>query len=424
MTRTRSSLSYQRAEVLEKHKAVKAERKKVGLPVFEGGGLGSPTGMPIWLDPLDFGLRFGEVLATIDNHGYCPEGWPGIRHAYRDQYRKMGVMARDEQFNENDGSRGLIYRVTAALLGYQFALLQEQSVEVPDHPIAVMPDGCYGPFLEAVEDAGGEAILVPCDAEHNYFQGVRAVLESGMKVSMVFVNSFHNPSGVGCTPEELEWLVEEANERNFLILSDRTYSELAFPGIGTPQLSIFNVPGAWEVAYEIFTLSKIYNIARWRIGGGLGRKKFVRMVDQVKSKHGYGLSLLAEIAGHIIITNYSHSVGEQAKRFAERAHLWASYLPGAQVPPGGMFLWYDVTHILRALRIDDSAELCDHIMKTTGVEWWSGLGFATPKQGQTKVRISLGQPLDAIHAGAEQLIRGGIISRDDQGSSGWQLIKA
>ena len=82
-------------------------------------------------------------------------------------------------------------------------------------------------------------------------------------------------------------IVRLAQHHGTLVVHDFAYADLGFDGYKPP--SILQVEGAKEVAVEIFSLSKSYNMAGWRVGFCLGNPKMIAALARIKSYLDYGV---------------------------------------------------------------------------------------------------------------------------------------
>ena len=83
----------------------------------------------------------------------------------------------------------------------------------------------------------------------------------------------HNPTGECVDLEFMTRMVEFAREHDVLLVHDFAYAELGFDGYEPP--SLLQVPGAKDVAVEIYSLTKSFSMAGWRVGFMLGNPEVV-----------------------------------------------------------------------------------------------------------------------------------------------------
>ncbi|MGH7197893.1 MAG: aminotransferase class I/II-fold pyridoxal phosphate-dependent enzyme, partial [Candidatus Omnitrophota bacterium] len=123
---------------------------------------------------------------------------------------------------------------------------------------ALVPDPCYPPYKSGTLFAGGEAHLLPLKEENRFLPDLESVPDRVLKkAKIIFVNYPNNPTGAVAPRPFYEKLVSWASRHQILIASDLAYSEVYF-GKEKP-LSIFEIPGARDVAIEFHSLSKTCN---------------------------------------------------------------------------------------------------------------------------------------------------------------------
>ncbi|GIU88050.1 MAG: hypothetical protein KatS3mg009_2565 [Acidimicrobiia bacterium] len=83
-------------------------------------------------------------------------------------------------------------------------------------------------------------------------------------------------------------LVAFAREREMVVVHDFAYADLGFDGYQPP--SILQVPGGKDVAVELYTLTKSFSMAGWRMGFLVGNAEIVAALAKLKSYLDYGSS--------------------------------------------------------------------------------------------------------------------------------------
>ena len=116
----------------------------------------------------------------------------------------------------------------------------------------------------------------------------------------VLVLSFpHNPTTLTVGIEFFEEAVAIARDRGYLIIHDLAYADLVFEGGRAP--SILEVAGAKDVAVEMFSMSKSYSMAGWRVGFCVGNREAVAALTRLKSYLDYGIFQPVQIASIIAL---------------------------------------------------------------------------------------------------------------------------
>ncbi len=168
-----------------------------------------------------------------------------------------------------------------ALLGPGDAAL----VPSPSYPIHI-----WGPIL-----AGADVRHVRLGPEQDFFANLVDSWEQCWPRPRVIVLSFpHNPTTTCVDLDFMTRMVEFARSHDVLLVHDFAYSDTSFDGYEPP--SILQVPGATDVAVELYTLTKSFSMAGWRVGFLLGNAEVVAALAKLKSYLDYGTFQPIQIA--------------------------------------------------------------------------------------------------------------------------------
>lgn len=213
------------------------------------------------------------------------------------------------------------------------------------------------------------------------------------RVKLMWINYPHMPTGASGSKEILEELVAFAKKHQLILINDNPYSHILNPN----PLSILKVEGGMEVALELNSLSKTFNMPGWRIGMALGRADWIEAILKVKSNMDSGMFLGIQ-KGAIAALNLPNSwFSDLNEIYTNRRKLvWKmADLLGLDYDPNatGLFVWAKVPE-------DKSAEeLVDGLLYDKNIFITPGKIFGS--EGNTYVRFSLCMPefkiLEAIN---------------------------
>ncbi|MNK01318.1 LL-diaminopimelate aminotransferase [compost metagenome] len=150
----------------------------------------------------------------------------------------------------------------------------------------LVPNPGYPTYAAAVKLAGASVIHYELSETNDWepdFDALEQMDLSGVK--MIWTGYPHMPTGAKGSRQMFEKLVAFAKKHSLLIVNDNPYSFV----LNEDQLSVFQVEGAKEVALELNSLSKTFNMAGWRVGMVLGNKDLVATVLKVKSNMDSGM---------------------------------------------------------------------------------------------------------------------------------------
>jgi alanine-synthesizing transaminase len=248
--------------------------------------------------------------------------------------------------------------------------------------VAVVPKPSYPIHHAAPRLAGATVVTAPVG------EGIDGAIAAAVeqRARVVVVSYPHNPTTAVVTLDELQRLVDAAREHDFLVVHDFAYADIAFDGYQPP--SILQAEGALECAVELYSLTKSFSMAGWRVGFVSGRPDVVAALAKLKSYLDYGTFQPIQIAAIVALreaVNYPHEVCEiyRARRDALCAGLdragWH-----VEPPRGTMFVWAPLPERFRELR---SLEFALLLARDGGVAVSPGIGFG--EGGDGHVRFAL-----------------------------------
>ena len=244
----------------------------------------SASATPISHLPSSRSRSSSEAAHNPRNHRYsASKGIPNLRLAAATLYkRKFGVdLDPDTQVLNTIGAKeGLSHLMWVLLEPGDSAL-----VPSPSYPIHI-----HAPIL-----AGASVTRVPMGADEDLFANLEEAWERAQPKPRVVILSFpHNPTTATVDLGFMERVVGFAREHELLVVHDFAYADLAFDGYEPP--SILQVPGAEEVAVELYTLTKSFSMAGWRVGFVVGNAAVVGALARLKSWLDYGTFQPIQIA--------------------------------------------------------------------------------------------------------------------------------
>src|SRR5580698_6076353 len=236
--------------------------------------------------------KLAEAARNPRNHRYsASRGIPKLRQAVTALYqRKFGVeLDPDTQVVTTIGAKEGLSHLMWVLLGPGDSVL----VPSPSYPIHI-----YAPLF-----AGAEVRQVRLEdpgrpeggTAEAFFDNLMESWESAWPKPRVIVLSFpHNPT-TSCV--DLDWMrriVEFAREHEIMLVHDFAYADISFDGYQPP--SILQVPGAKDVAVELYSLTKSFSMAGWRVAFLVGNAEIVAALTKLKSYLDYGTFQPIQIA--------------------------------------------------------------------------------------------------------------------------------
>ncbi|HVF76359.1 MAG TPA: aminotransferase class I/II-fold pyridoxal phosphate-dependent enzyme [Acidimicrobiales bacterium] len=275
--------------------------------------------------------KLAESAKNPRNHRYsASKGIPKIRQAIADLYlRKFGV--------ELDADREVV-----TTIGAKEGLSHLMWVLVGPGDSAFVPSPSYPIHIYAPLFAGAEVQQIRVGPDQDFFENLCEAWETQWPKPRVVILSFpHNPTTACVDLPWMQRLVDWAREHEVVLVHDFAYSDTAFDGYQPP--SILQVPGAKETSVELYTLTKSFSMAGWRVGFLVGNAEIVQALTKLKSYLDYGTFQPIQIAAIVAmneVPDYPKVVNEiyQSRRDALCDGLsrigWH-----IEKPKGTMFVW-------------------------------------------------------------------------------------
>src|SRR5215472_7515539 len=193
--------------------------------------------------------------------------------------------------------------------------------------------------------------MLPMPDAATFLSALEDVYRSGSRPKVILISFPHNPTTTCVDLDFLREIVRLAHQHGTLVVHDFAYADLGFDGYVPP--SILQVEGAKEIAVEIFSLSKSYNMAGWRVGFCLGNPRLIAALARIKSYLDYGIFQPIQIASIIALRDCDDAPGRICRVYQGRRDVLLEGLNRAgwrlEAPKGSMFVWAPLPEPFRAL---------------------------------------------------------------------------
>ncbi len=342
-----------------------------GIDVIDMG-MGNPDGAT----PKAVVDKLIESAPDPLNHRYSvSRGIAELRGAIVERYRKQYGVSLDPE-SEAIATMG----AKDALAHLLYAIIKPGDAVVSANP--AYPLHQYGVVL-----AEGEAQMLPMPDAGTFLAGLKDHYRKATKKPKVILISFpHNPTTICVDLNFMREVVALAREYGSYIIHDFAYAELGFDGYRPP--SILEVEGAKDYAVEIYSMTKSYNMAGWRVGFCLGNQRLVSALTRIKSYLDYGMFQPIQIAAVTALRECADAPGKIRDLYQARRDWLTDGLRQAgwpvDPPKATMFLWAKIPDAFQGM---GSLEFTKLVMKEARVALSPGMGFGP--MGEGFVRFSL-----------------------------------
>jgi alanine-synthesizing transaminase len=333
-----------------------------------------------------------EAVRNPRNHRYsASRGIPKLRQAVADLYARRFGVALDpetEAITTIGAKEGFSHLMWVLLQPGDAAL-----VPSPSYPIHI-----WGPLF-----AGAEVREIPVGTGEDFFANVQQAYRFSWPRPRVIVLSFpHNPTTTCVDLAFMQRMVDFALENEVLLVHDNAYAELGFDGFQPP--SILQAEGAKQCAVELYSMTKAFSMAGWRMAYLVGNAEVVQALAKLKSYLDYGAFQPIQIASTVTLNeDPGHPERAQAVYQSRRDALCGGLARiGWEVEPpkGTMFVWAPIPEPYREL---GSVEFASMLVKEAKVATSPGIGFGPGGDGH--VRFALIENEQRIAQGVRNLRR-------------------
>ncbi|MBI1846812.1 MAG: aminotransferase class I/II-fold pyridoxal phosphate-dependent enzyme [Candidatus Rokubacteria bacterium] len=252
---------------------------------------------------------------------------------------------------------------------------------------ALVPNPTYPIHSYSVVIADGDLRSVPLTPDGDFFARLEETAKLAWPKAKLLILSFpHNPTTMCVDQAFFDRVVAFAREHRLMVVHDFAYADLAFDGYTPP--SFLASEGARDVGVELFSLTKSYNMAGWRLAFACGNRQMIHALARIKSYLDYGVFQPIQIAGIIALEGDQKCVGEITEVYRKRRDILVDGLNkigwSVAKPRGTMFVWAPIPDAFRDLGSLEFAKLC---VQEAKVAVSPGIGFG--EYGEGYVRFAL-----------------------------------
>jgi aminotransferase len=319
-----------------------------------------------------------KAAARPDVHGYAPfAGLPELKEAIADRYADVYGVELDPR------------REVAVVPGTKTALVEVALAVAERGTTIVLPDPGYADYPSAVALSAAQRGSLPVEPEPDWDA---APVDD---VSLLYLNYPSNPTAAAAPPGVFAAAVEYARRTSAVILHDFAYGDLVFDG-RRPE-SFLAQDGAREVGVELFSMSKSYGMAGWRLGFVLGNAEVVSRVDLLQDHYRAGIFMPLQHAAIAALSGPQDSVEERRAAYERRRDRAVSALAACEPRgEGTFFVWFRLPDGVTAERLLTEARVAVAPGEGFGERGagWARLSLAvgdeTLDEGLARLRAALG----------------------------------
>ncbi len=359
-----------------------AAKKAQGVDVITFG-IGDPD-LPTPPHILD---RLHRAADNPLNHRYPEsEGLPELRQAISGWYERRFEASFDPE------------RECLALIGSKEGIAHMALTLIDPGDIALSTDPGYPVYEIGTMFAGGVTLKLPLTPESGWKPDLDAIPEDvAARARVLWLNYPNNPTGAVADVAFFEKVVAWAKEYDVSICHDNPYCDVAYDGYR--PISIFQAPGARDVAIEFNSWSKIYNMTGWRIGMAVGNAELVDALMRVKSNIDSGIPQAIQEMAIEAVEGPQDVIDEHNAIYQRRRDRIVTALRaiGLEVEPpkASLYVWARLPEGVA------SGDFAARLIDECAVVVTPGRGYGL--NGEGYVRLSVTTPDDQVEEGCQRL---------------------
>ncbi|MBN9656422.1 pyridoxal phosphate-dependent aminotransferase [Halobacillus sp. GSS1] len=321
-----------------------------------------------------------EAAENPDFHKYPPfHGYEFFKEAVAEFYKREYDVDIDPETE------------VAIMPGSKTGLVELSQCFLDPGDVALVPDPGYPDYWSGIEMVGAEMKSMPLREENGFLPDYGEIdEESWEKAKLMFLNYPNNPTGAMADADFFAETIQEAEKNDVCVVHDFAYGAIGFDG--NKPLSFMQFEGAKNVGVEVYTMSKTYNMAGWRVAFAVGNPSVIHALEVIQDHYFCSIFGGLQKASATALLSSQECVTELAATYEKRRDLLVSGVEeaGYHVAPcqGSFFTWLQVPEGYT------SQGFADDLLETTGLFVAPGIGFGT--YGEGYVRIGLNNSEEAL----------------------------
>ncbi len=306
-------------------------------------------------------------------HKYSPfRGISSLKQAIVDFYKREYDVDLDPE------------EEVAILFGGKAGLVELPLCLCDEGDTILVPDPGYPDYLSGIALSKTVPYTLPLIEENHFLPDYQKIPQKVLDASKIlFINYPNNPTGAVATSEFFEETVQLAKNNQITVCHDFAYGAFGFDG--KKPISFLQTPGSKDCGIEIYTLSKTYNMAGWRVGFAVGNKEVVSAINLLQDHLYVSLFPAIQEAAAAALTESQDSVKELLSLYEERRNI---FIKGCReigwnvtAPAGSFFAWLKVPNGFT------SSEFADLLLEKAHIAVAPGNGFGEFGEGYVRVGL-------------------------------------
>ena len=316
-----------------------------------------------------------EAILDPPNHRYPdPEGLPEFRRAVAHWYNQRFDVPLDPD------------KEVISLIGAKEGIVHASLGLVDPGDVVLLPEPAYPAYNSGAIMADGEPYFMPLLEKNQWLADLDAIPEDiARKARAMWLNYPNNPTGGVASLDYFQRVVDYCRANDIILLHDACYTEVAYDEYKPP--SVLQVPDAKDVAVEVHSLSKGYNMTGWRVGMAVGNADIIKTLFDVKSNVDSGVPQAIQQMAIGALTGPQDYIAERTLQYRARRDRLVAVLTrlGLRVtaPVAGLYVWAGIPEGFT------SAEYATHLLDDLDMVVTPGAGYGPSGEGYLRFSLTL-----------------------------------
>lgn len=313
-------------------------------------------------------------------------GLPELKVAAAEFYQKQYGVQLDPETEV-----AIVFGTKTGLVELPMCLLNEGE-------LMLLPDPGYPDYLSGTVLANVQYETFPLKADNHFLPDYSAFSDRQKEAAkLMYLNYPNNPTGATANRAFFEETVAFAKANQITILHDFAYGAIGFDG--KKPLSFLEIEGAKDVGVEMYTLSKTYNMAGWRVGFAVGNAEIIEAINLIQDHLYCSLFPAVQKAAIAALTEDQKCVEELVDRYEKRRNVFITACRNigwnVEAPTGSFFAWLPVPEGFT------SEGFADYLLDKADVVVAAGKGFG--EYGEGYIRVGLLMDEDRLEEAVKRI---------------------
>lgn len=314
-----------------------------------------------------------EASENPSFHKYSPfQGYPFLKKEIADFYQREYEVDVDPETE------------VAIMFGSKTGLVEISQCLLNPNDKVLVPDPGYPDYMSGIALANATAIHMPLWKENDFLPDYRKLAANDLdQAKLMFLNYPNNPTAATATKEFFDQTVEVASKHHIGVVHDFAYGAIGYDG-EKPQ-SFLQSPGAKEIGIEMYTLSKTFNMAGWRVAFAVGNPSIIRAIELIQDHYYVSIFGAIQAAAQKALKKGQAAIKELNEIYEHRRNV---FLQKAEeigwhggTSNGSFFVWMPIPTGYT------SEQFAEFLLEEAHVVVAPGNGFGTSGEGYVRIAL-------------------------------------